>query len=68
MVKVKVHSGDLTEAVVGQYGVVVMCSRPVDEILKWDTFCHEKVSWFHVLGHLFIPVRVHRGVRICSLV
>lgn len=43
MVTVKVHSGELTEAIVGQHGVVVMCNRPVGELLRWDTFCHQKV-------------------------
>lgn len=43
MVTVKVQSGELTEAVVGAHGVVVMCGRPVDEVSKWDAFCHVKV-------------------------
>lgn len=43
MVAVKVHSGELTEAVVGGHGVVVMCGRPGEEVSKWDAFCHEKV-------------------------
>lgn len=46
MVTVKVHSGELTEAVVAMHGVVVMCGRPFEELLKWDTFCHEKVQTY----------------------
>lgn len=48
MVAVKVTSGGLTEDIVGAHGVVVMCGRPGEEVLKWDTFCHEKVWPFTV--------------------
>lgn len=43
MVTVKVHSGELTEEVVGMHGVVVICGRPLEDMRRWNDFCHEKV-------------------------
>lgn len=53
MVTVKVHSGELTEEVVGLHGVVVMCGRPLEEIRKWNDFCHEKARELRAVGSLF---------------
>jgi molybdopterin/thiamine biosynthesis adenylyltransferase len=44
LVKVVVHSGELTEALVSASDVLVMTTTNRDELIRWNTFCRSNVA------------------------
>jgi ubiquitin-activating enzyme E1 len=51
-VKVGVHSGALTEAVVAAHSCMVYCDGRREDLVRWDTFCHSIKVIFIAAGTL----------------
>eukprot|EP00499_Haloplacidia_sp_CaronLabIsolate_P005863 CAMPEP_0196769604 /NCGR_PEP_ID=MMETSP1104-20130614/633_1 /TAXON_ID=33652 /ORGANISM="Cafeteria sp., Strain Caron Lab Isolate" /LENGTH=1139 /DNA_ID=CAMNT_0042139701 /DNA_START=23 /DNA_END=3442 /DNA_ORIENTATION=+ len=69
MVRVHAEEGDVTEEMVAKYDVMVCTEGSLNELERWNTFCHEKGVKFIAtrmlgpMGYVFVDFGEHFAIR-----